>query len=155
VLHPRVAVLLGVEKRWHIPLLFCRALSTAPAAWWGLRCVLTFLDELLMGENPVMAATPWGVERRFRVTEVFLAVLWVWNLSPWKAAGRLPLYLPTLPLRILRVDLLLFWMCANSGKVLCKRLSIFLLHGLPNVSLVSYPFTTPRSHIEAAKRHSC
>jgi len=25
---------------------------------------------------------PWSVERRFRVTEVFLAVLWVWLYLP-------------------------------------------------------------------------
>jgi hypothetical protein len=71
-------VLLGVEKRWHFPLLFCRALSTAPAVWWGLRCALTFLGELLRasGEDAEVGK-PWSVERRFRVTEVFLAVLWV------------------------------------------------------------------------------
>ena len=87
VLHPRVAVLLGVEKHWHFPLLFCRALSTAPAAWWGLRCALTFMGELLMEEslNEGLSgvngtAAPWSVEKRFRVTEVFLAVLWVWIL---------------------------------------------------------------------------
>lgn len=74
VLHPRVAVLLGVEKHWHLPLLFCRALSVAPAAWWGLRCALTFMGELLLDEEGVEGQ--WSVERRFRVTEVFLAVLW-------------------------------------------------------------------------------
>ncbi len=30
----------------------------------------------MAGENE---AGPWSVERRFRVTEVFLAVLWVWT----------------------------------------------------------------------------
>jgi hypothetical protein len=77
VLHPRVAVLLGVERHWHFPLLFCRALSTAPAAWWGLRCALTFMGELLLDESKEEIGAPWSVERRFRVTEVFLAVLWV------------------------------------------------------------------------------
>lgn len=77
VLHPRVAVLLGVEKHWHLPLLFCRALSTAPAAWWGLRCAFTFMGELLLDENGQALETAWSVEKRFRVTEVFLAVLWV------------------------------------------------------------------------------
>ncbi|KAG9230034.1 N-glycosylation protein-domain-containing protein [Amylocarpus encephaloides] len=78
VLHPRVAVLLGVEKHWHFPLLLCRALSTAPAAWWGLRCALTFLGELLLAAEQEVEAgnVGWSVERRFRVTEVFLAVLW-------------------------------------------------------------------------------
>lgn len=78
VLHPRVAVLLGVERHWHFPLLFCRALSTAPAAWWGLRCALTFMGELLMEDDlgPKAIGNTWSVERRFRVTEVFLAVLW-------------------------------------------------------------------------------
>jgi len=77
VLHPRVAVLLGVERHWHVWLLVCRALSTAPAAWWGLRCAVMFMGELL-GDEVVggVVAGSWSVERRFRVTEVFLAVLW-------------------------------------------------------------------------------
>ncbi|CZR64115.1 uncharacterized protein PAC_14012, partial [Phialocephala subalpina] len=82
VLHPRVAVLLGVEKHWHLPLLFCRALSTAPAAWWGLRCAFTFLGELLLDESGQDIEAPWSVEKRFRVTEVFLAVLWCCS-SAW------------------------------------------------------------------------
>lgn len=72
-------MLLGVEKHWHLPLLFCRALSTAPAAWWGLRCAFTFLGELLLDESGQDIEAPWSVEKRFRVTEVFLAVLWVWR----------------------------------------------------------------------------
>lgn len=75
--HPRVAVLLGVNTRWHIPLLICRALSTAPAAWWGLRCAFTFLAELLRSDGIGARGDPWTVEKRFRVTEVFLAILWV------------------------------------------------------------------------------
>jgi hypothetical protein len=83
-LHPRVAVLLGVNAKWHIPLLICRALSTAPAVWWGLRCALTFLGELLLSDGDGKGAWEhaWSVEKRFRVTEVFLAILWVrWVLK--------------------------------------------------------------------------
>lgn len=87
-LHPRVAVILGVDRRWYVPLLVCRALSTAPAAWWGLRCAFTFLAELLhirpgMGHEGWATAIigsigqDWDVERRFRVTEVALAIMWV------------------------------------------------------------------------------
>lgn len=78
-LHPRVAVLLGVKPKWHIPLLICRALSTAPAGWWGLRCALTFLGELLRSDGNGIGRQKhaWSVEQRFRVTEVFLAILWV------------------------------------------------------------------------------
>ncbi|OJJ84192.1 uncharacterized protein ASPGLDRAFT_126614, partial [Aspergillus glaucus CBS 516.65] len=86
-LHPRVAVILGVDRRWYVPLLVCRALSTAPAAWWGLRCAFTFLAELLhiqpgMGHEGWATAIigsigqDWDVERRFRVTEVALAIMW-------------------------------------------------------------------------------
>ncbi|KAJ5884982.1 hypothetical protein N7495_009492 [Penicillium taxi] len=86
-LHPRVAVILGVDRIWHIPLLVCRASSTLPAAWWGLRCAFTFLAELLhirpgMGGEGWAAAIigsvgqDWDVERRFRVTEVALAIMW-------------------------------------------------------------------------------
>lgn len=86
-LHPRVAVILGVDRKWWVPLLVSRALSTAPAAWWGLRCAFTFLAELLhirpgMGREGWAAAIVgsvgqnWDVERRFRVTEVALAIMW-------------------------------------------------------------------------------
>ncbi|EEH07053.1 conserved hypothetical protein [Histoplasma capsulatum G186AR] len=86
-LHPRVAVILGVDRRWYIPLLLCRGLSVLPAAWWGLRCAFTFLAELLRirphfwheGWTAAIvrgAAADWDVERRFRVTEVALAIIW-------------------------------------------------------------------------------
>lgn len=86
-LHPRVAVILGVDRKWYVPLLVCRALSTLPAAWWGLRCAFTFLAELLRirpglwREGWVAAIVgstiaEWDVERRFRVTEVALAIMW-------------------------------------------------------------------------------
>ena len=91
-LHPRVAVILGVDRRWYIPLLVCRALSTLPAAWWGWRCAFTFLAVLLhirpgMGREGWAAAIvgsvgqDWDVERRFRVTEVALAIMWVGRFS--------------------------------------------------------------------------
>ncbi|KAJ5299419.1 hypothetical protein N7476_010976 [Penicillium atrosanguineum] len=91
-LHPRVAVILGVDRRWYVPLLVCRALSTLPAGWWGLRCAFTFLAELLhirpgMGREGWAAAIvgsvgqEWDVERRFRVTEVALAIMLL-NYTP-------------------------------------------------------------------------
>lgn len=91
-MHPRVAVILGVDRKWYVPLLVCRALSTVPAAWWGLRCAFTFLAELLhirpgMGREGWAAAiigsigANWDVERRFRVTEVALAIVWACSSS--------------------------------------------------------------------------
>ncbi|EED13931.1 conserved hypothetical protein [Talaromyces stipitatus ATCC 10500] len=87
-LHPRVAVILGVDRKWYLPLVVCRALSVGPALWWGLRCAFTFLAELLRIRPGNMwregwvaivvssAAADWDVERRFRVTEVALAIMW-------------------------------------------------------------------------------
>ncbi|KKA18505.1 hypothetical protein T310_7542 [Rasamsonia emersonii CBS 393.64] len=91
-LHPRVAVILGVDRKWYVPLLVCRALSVVPAAWWGLRCAFTFLAELLrirvgMWREGWAAAivgsslADWDVERRFRVTEVALAIMWAPELQ--------------------------------------------------------------------------
>jgi hypothetical protein len=72
-----------------LPLVVCRALSVGPALWWGLRCAFTFLAELLRIRPGSMwregwvaivvssAAADWDVERRFRVTEVALAIMWV------------------------------------------------------------------------------
>lgn len=91
-LHPRVAVILGVDRKWYLPLVVCRAMSVGPALWWGLRCAFTFLAELLRIRPGSMwregwvaivvssAAADWDVERRFRVTEVALAIMWVCSL---------------------------------------------------------------------------
>lgn len=76
-LHPRIAVLLGVSTSWHVPLLVARALSTVPAMWWGLRCAFTFLGDLLLSNGMGDPGNQWTVEKRFRVTEIFLAILWV------------------------------------------------------------------------------
>lgn len=93
-LHPRVAVILGVDRKWYLPLVVCRAMSVGPALWWGLRCAFTFLAELLRIRPGSMwregwvaivvssAAADWDVERRFRVTEVALAIVWVCTLPP-------------------------------------------------------------------------
>jgi hypothetical protein len=46
------------------------------------------MGELLLDECREEIGAPWSVERRFRVTEVFLAVLWV--CIPWTCqVGRL------------------------------------------------------------------
>lgn len=74
---PRGIVCDGADSRWRIPLLSCRALSMAPALWWGLRCAFTFLGELLLGEVAAPQAPALDSEKRFRITEVFLAILWV------------------------------------------------------------------------------
>jgi len=82
-----VAVLLGVDKAYHLPLLFCRAFSTAPALWWGIGCILSLFGEIisLSTANEVDGTkwsiswniqTPWNVDRRFRVTETALSILW-------------------------------------------------------------------------------
>lgn len=49
------------------------------------------MGELLMEESGTGdMSMPWSVEKRFRVTEVFLAVLWVWSslaVSDWISAN--------------------------------------------------------------------
>lgn len=41
------------------------------------------MGELLLDESGQELEAPWSVEKRFRVTEVFLAVLWVRNSSKY------------------------------------------------------------------------
>ena len=92
--HPRLAAQLGLSARWRVALLVSRALSVAPAAWWGLRCAFACLGELLLrkahdngsraGNDPVhqplfarrTSSPVWSAEQRFRITEVFLAIVW-------------------------------------------------------------------------------
>lgn len=128
-LHPRVAVILGVDRKWYLPLVICRALSVVPALWWGLRCAFTFLAELLR-IRPGMwregwvaiivgsASADWDVERRFRVTEVALAIMWVCiSISLIKKTMRV-------------------CVCVLTRVVLCICVSFVFLHGLHDVSLV-------------------
>lgn len=130
-LSPRVAVILGVDRKWYLPLVICRALSVLPALWWGLRCGLTFLAELLRIRTGMWregwvaiivssAAADWDVERRFRVTEVALAIMWVCMTYFDK------LYTDRM------VVLLLIRLI-----VLCICISFLLFHGLYDVSMVS------------------
>ena len=72
------AVLPGPQRGWRFLLLICRGLSTAPAGWWGIRYAWTFLRDLLLdGETLWVGGVPWTAEKRFMVTEVLLAILWV------------------------------------------------------------------------------
>ena len=78
LLQPRMAVVLGVSEKWH-PLLFaCRLLSVVPAVWWGLPSALRFLVQVY---HLVLADVPrelkWSFDNRLRLTENFLAILWV------------------------------------------------------------------------------
>jgi hypothetical protein len=90
VLQPRVAVVLGVPKRWHPFLFIARLFSIFPALWWGIRCALRFLITELILDNA--SATPAGAtaaphhgdavaaraERSLRLTETVLAMVWCW-----------------------------------------------------------------------------
>lgn len=125
-----MAVLLGVDKAYHLPLLFCRAFSTAPALWWGIGCILSLFGEIisLSTANEVDGTkwsiswniqTPWNVDRRFRVTETALSILWVCSGNP---RG----------LIVGNGEVML-----TSRQVLRISLSVVLLYGLPDVTLVS------------------
>lgn len=94
-LQPRIAVVLGVPKHWHYPLALCRLLSIAPALSWGLRFALRFLitdflksdaygyglgvlgfEEAARVRSVEVAPVDKG-ERRLRLTETALSIIWV------------------------------------------------------------------------------
>ncbi|KAI2619716.1 N-glycosylation protein-domain-containing protein [Hypoxylon sp. NC1633] len=75
LLQPRVAVALGVPKRWHHTLSACRLLSTAPPIFWGLRFALRFLlADLLRLSNPDHGRDNATIT--LRLTETTLAIIW-------------------------------------------------------------------------------
>lgn len=94
LLQPRIAVVLGVPKHWHYPLSICRLLSIAPAIAWGLRFALRFLIqdflrsdaygygletlgfEQMCKSQPKIVPLEQG-ERRLRLTETALSIIWV------------------------------------------------------------------------------
>ncbi|KAK0729667.1 N-glycosylation protein-domain-containing protein [Lasiosphaeris hirsuta] len=90
LLQPRVAVVLGVSKKWYPLLFLCRLLSIIPAVYWGLpiglRLVaMTFFGRTHVGCPSILAGTafPEGTpaahcefEARLRQTETLLATVW-------------------------------------------------------------------------------
>jgi hypothetical protein len=81
--YPRVAVALGVQKQWHVPLLLCRALSTVSVAWWA--CQTCFSIYRLLHEDLLTRAShhaPSGLLEnetfwRIAVAQVGLSFVWV------------------------------------------------------------------------------
>ncbi|KAI1370718.1 N-glycosylation protein-domain-containing protein [Hypoxylon crocopeplum] len=75
LLQPRVAVALGVPKRWHHTLSACRLLSVATPIFWGLRIALRFLvADLLRLSNLDHGRDVATIT--LRLTETALAVIW-------------------------------------------------------------------------------
>lgn len=90
LLHPRVAVVLGVSEGWHPPLFACRLLSTGPAVWWGFPIALRLLVHFhllvtagMSGGQPSSDGMMWfraddkAFDRRLRLMETMLAIIWV------------------------------------------------------------------------------
>ncbi|KAI1362425.1 N-glycosylation protein-domain-containing protein [Xylaria arbuscula] len=73
LLQPRIAVLLGLPKRWYRTLYICRLLCLVPCFWWGVRIALRFLvAQVLRSWNDNKPED----EDPFRLTETLLAGLW-------------------------------------------------------------------------------
>ncbi|KAI1311269.1 N-glycosylation protein-domain-containing protein [Xylaria venustula] len=73
LLQPRVAVLLGLPKRWYRTLSICRLLCLVPCFWWGVRIALRFLvAQVLRRLNHVEPEE----DAALRLTETLLAGLW-------------------------------------------------------------------------------
>ncbi|KAI1766003.1 N-glycosylation protein-domain-containing protein [Hypoxylon sp. FL1150] len=75
LLQPRVAVALGIPKRWHHTLSACRLLSVVPPFCWGLRYALRFLvaDWSRPSNRDHGRDTPVS---DLRLTETALAMIW-------------------------------------------------------------------------------
>lgn len=89
LLHPRVAVVLGVSEGWHPPLFACRLLSTGPAVWWGFPMAVRLLVHLYLlvaagvGDGRLLSDGGWFradgnlFDRQLRLMETVLALIWV------------------------------------------------------------------------------
>ncbi|KAF2834264.1 hypothetical protein M501DRAFT_944581, partial [Patellaria atrata CBS 101060] len=75
-LRPRVAVLLGIDKKWHLPLLLCRGLSTIPPIWWGFQCTGFLVRYRTRGAIIESSTGRFTLKERLVLTEILLAILW-------------------------------------------------------------------------------
>ncbi|KAI1079652.1 N-glycosylation protein-domain-containing protein [Whalleya microplaca] len=79
LLQPRVAVALGIPKRWHHTLSACRGLSIAPTICWGLRFALRFLVTDLLFLSYRERETGRDVApsaSALRLIETLLSIIW-------------------------------------------------------------------------------
>ena len=77
-LHPRVAVLLGVNNHWHKWLYFCRLLSVTPELRFGIPLLWTVLKRLVILRGmPFDHTSPTLLQRRLTAVELVLAPFWV------------------------------------------------------------------------------
>ncbi|KAI0487660.1 N-glycosylation protein-domain-containing protein [Xylaria cf. heliscus] len=79
LLQPRVAVLLGLPKRWYRTLSICRLLCLVPCFWWGVRIALRFLVAQVLRRLQAVetdAERGDGEEASLMLTETLLAALW-------------------------------------------------------------------------------
>ncbi|KAI0399253.1 N-glycosylation protein-domain-containing protein [Xylaria palmicola] len=83
LLQPRVAVLLGLPKRWYRTLSICRLLCLVPCFWWGLRIALRFLVAQVLRR---LRHHEQGDGASLMLTETLLAGLWCF------ASGTLAFY---------------------------------------------------------------
>lgn len=81
MLQPRLAVVLGLPRIWHLPLFACRLLSVGPAIWWSLGILIRLLMQLhaLMvahKADDASAGHRLSLESRLKLTETALAMIW-------------------------------------------------------------------------------
>jgi hypothetical protein len=79
-LHPQLAVILNVPKRWHIWLQALRWLSIGPAVFWDFYCAWALLKGMKAHYANGRPISSWEYEERMWFTEITLAMLWVSTL---------------------------------------------------------------------------
>lgn len=83
--YPRVAVILGVPSKWHIPLLLCRSLSTISAIWWVCQTLLSIYRIAYHPQTDLRLKDSYfdhdiisnRTFKRVAVAQVCLSFLWV------------------------------------------------------------------------------
>ena len=164
LLQPRVAVALGVSKKWYPVLFLCRLVSILPDVLFGLpnalRLLATlhlmYLDRVIDGGALSKLGRGGGAgpsstsgydlafEARLRLTEALLATIWVsYPTHPRRAE----LHTGLLSMMRRRTDSC----CSTNAPVLRIRLPLLLLYRLPHVPLAA-PLHAASHHRPAPHR---
>lgn len=152
LLQPRVAAVLGLSRRWHLPLFACRLLSMCPAIWWSLGIFIRLITQLhalaVAQGGPRGPSTVGGVAGR-GLTDMSGAGAGSFPAATGSGAG---LSLES-RLKLTETGLAMIWVgplvviCrfglhrlqhffANGWTVYCLCLSIILFYRLPHVAVV-------------------
>lgn len=170
--YPRVAVILGVPSKWHIPLLLCRSLSTVSALWWACQALISIANIIRYPDQSARSSGSDGshpsthevalhrMSRRLAIAQIALSFLWVRTFSTTLGRSQVSnlsrLFCDMLPLNWQGIENIMY---RNADRIHLRPVPlltspIYLLHHSCHAGSSNTPLSLSWS-VSAASRFCC